>query len=105
MTAPIFIALPPRSHTRARTGVQRVARALLQDLGSAVQPICHDPFLRAWRPLEGWEMANLAAAAPTAGRAARWPFRARIRGLLRRLLRARRRGPVFPGHGFTVVAQ
>jgi glycosyltransferase involved in cell wall biosynthesis len=105
MTAPIFIDLTHTSHTRARTGVQRVARALLQDLGSAVQPICHDPFLRAWRPLEGWEMANLAAAAPAAGRAARWPFRARIRGLLRRLLRARRRGPAFPGHGSLLVPE
>ncbi|MGD1030975.1 MAG: glycosyltransferase [Opitutaceae bacterium] len=87
--APILIDLTHTSHTRARTGVQRVARALVQTLGAGARPICHDPYLRAWRPLERWEAANIAALAPGARRGARWPLAARVRGTLRRLLSAR----------------
>jgi glycosyltransferase involved in cell wall biosynthesis len=84
---PILLDLTHTSHTRARTGVQRVARSLRRALAEQAMAVTFDPFEAAWRPLEDWEEANLAAAAPSAGRAARWPLAARIRGRLRRLLR------------------
>ncbi|HEY5079681.1 MAG TPA: glycosyltransferase, partial [Opitutaceae bacterium] len=42
---------------------------------------------RSWRPLEEWELANLAAPGPATGRGAHWPLDARLRGRVRRLLR------------------
>jgi glycosyltransferase involved in cell wall biosynthesis len=57
-----------------------------------VCPICRDPYLRAWRGLEAWEEANLAASDPAAGRGARWPLAARVRGTLKRLFLSRRSG-------------
>ena len=85
MMLPLFVDLTHTSHTRARTGVQRVTRALRQGCRSAVRPICRDPYLRAWRELERWEEANLAASTPSVGRGARWPLAARVRGTLKRL--------------------
>ena len=81
--SPILLDLTHTSHTRARTGVQRVARALHRELrgGAAV---CFDPFEGAWRTLEGWEEENLASADPSNGRGERWPLAARMRGRLRR---------------------
>ncbi|HVW21142.1 MAG TPA: glycosyltransferase [Opitutaceae bacterium] len=80
----LLLDLTHTSHTRARTGVQRVARSLAAELGSRAVPICHDPYARAWRPLDPWERGNLAATAPAAKRGARWPWSARLRGFLRR---------------------
>ena len=82
--AVLLLDLTHTSHTRARTGVQRVARSLASELGARAVPICHDPYARAWRPLDPWERANLAATAPAAKRGARWPWSARLRGYLRR---------------------
>jgi len=84
MPGPLLIDLSHTSHTRARTGVQRTARALWRELGGLALPVCHDPYERAWRPLENGEIRNLAAEAPSAGRSARWPLDARLRGLMRR---------------------
>jgi glycosyltransferase involved in cell wall biosynthesis len=99
MTAPFFIDLTHTSHTRARTGIQRVTRAILHTLGPQAHPVCHDPYQRSWRPLEDWETANMADSTPSVGRGMRWPLQARIRGRLRRLLSARRRGSVLSGQG------
>jgi glycosyltransferase involved in cell wall biosynthesis len=55
-----------------------------------VRPICRDPYLSAWRGLEAWEEANLAASTPSVGRGARWPLPARLRGTLKRLFSSRR---------------
>lgn len=74
------------SHTRARTGIQRVTRALATALGDRAHPITHDPYLRAWRPLQDWELANLAATAPAKKRSAQWPLTARVRGRIQRML-------------------
>ncbi len=90
MTAPILLDLSHSSHTRARTGVQRVALALRRELGERALPVCMDPFEGAWRALEAWEAENLAASGPAGGRGARWPIAARLRGRLRRW---RRRPP------------
>ncbi|MBL9201332.1 MAG: glycosyltransferase [Opitutaceae bacterium] len=85
MPAPLLLDLSHTSHTQARTGIQRVARSLLAALGARALPITHDPHAGSWRPLEPWEHATLAAPGGAERRGARWPWRARIRGRLRRL--------------------
>lgn len=84
----ILIDLSHTSHTRARTGVQRVCRSLTEALSSKheVQPITFDPYQNAWRPLVAWEKANLHAVAPAAGRGAQWPLGKRVLGRLKRLV-------------------
>ena len=80
----LLIDLSHTSHTPARTGIQRVARAILQHLGPKAQPITLDPFLDTWRPLEAWELANLAQTQGGRKRGAHWPLAAKLRGRLRR---------------------
>jgi glycosyltransferase involved in cell wall biosynthesis len=92
MAAPLLLDLTHTSHTRARTGIQRVARALRRELSSGAEAVCFDPFEGAWRPLDGWEEANLDAADPSPGRGEKWPLGARLRGRLRRW----RPGPSLP---------
>jgi glycosyltransferase involved in cell wall biosynthesis len=84
MTAPVLLDLSHTSHTRARTGIQRVARALLRTLGERAVPVTFDPHLEAWRPLEAWEQENLVADSPDKKRSAQWPIDARMRGRARR---------------------
>jgi glycosyltransferase involved in cell wall biosynthesis len=95
MPAPLLLDLSHTSHTRARTGIQRVTRALLAALGDTALPITHDPHLDSWRLLEAWESANLAAESAAGKRGARWPLGARLRGYGLRLLG--RRSPLSPG--------
>jgi glycosyltransferase involved in cell wall biosynthesis len=80
----LLLDLTHTSHTRARTGIQRVVRALHRELGDAATPVTHDPYLGEWRGLESWELDNLSApeAGPTRG--AHWPWSARWRGRWRR---------------------
>lgn len=77
------------SHTRAQTGIQRVCRSLHAAL-AAQQPvgaICHDPYLGAWRPLNGRESRCLQPGqAATGSRGAKWPWHQKIAGHARRLL-------------------
>lgn len=80
-----LIDLSHTSHTRARTGVQRVARSLAAALAGRAQAITFDPHQDGWRPLDAWERANLSADEPSAGRGARWPWPKRLLGRLRRL--------------------
>jgi glycosyltransferase involved in cell wall biosynthesis len=80
MPAPLLLDLSHTCHTRARTGIQRVARALHNALGGKALAITHDPHRRAWRELERWELANLEAAEPSAKRGAHWPLAAKLRG-------------------------
>lgn len=82
----MLLDLTHTSRTRARTGIQRVARALWQQLGEHVTPVTRDPFLGNWRALEPWERANLGNSHGGKGRKARWPVHAKIRGTLRRVL-------------------
>ena len=83
MQPPILLDLSHTSHTRARTGVQRVVRAIRRELPGATS-ICFDPFEGAWRPLEAWEETNLDSPDSATGRGAKWPLSARLRGRLRR---------------------
>ncbi|MEO7598916.1 MAG: glycosyltransferase family 1 protein [Opitutus sp.] len=82
----LLLDLTHTSHTRARTGIQRVARSLQQHLGEQAVSITRDPFLGAWRPLERWELANLASSQGGEKRKAQWPASAKWRGRLRRAL-------------------
>jgi len=82
----LLIDLSHTSHTPARTGIQRVARAILQHLGPNARPVTLDPFLDAWRLLEAWERANLAQTQGGRKRGAHWPPLAKLRGRLRRTL-------------------
>ena len=55
MPVPIFLDLTHTSHTRARTGIQRVTRSLHAALGANAIALTHDPYLRAWRHRrQGW---------------------------------------------------
>lgn len=80
---PLFLDLSHTSHTRARTGIQRVARALHRELAGRCDAVCFDPYEGEWRPLEPWEERNLSATDPAHGRGSRWPLAARVRGSLR----------------------
>ncbi len=103
MSEPLLVDLSHTCHTRARTGVQRVVRSLFAALGNAAEGITFDPYAGSWRPLEGWEQANLAASSPAARRGARWPLMARFRGRARRLLQRPTAGPsVNPNAGLVV---
>ena len=86
MSAPFLIDLSHTSHTRARTGIQRVARSLWRELGPAATAITFDPHQRTWRPLDPWELANLATDSFSKKRGASWPLTAQLRGHARRLL-------------------
>jgi len=88
MPAPLLLDLSHTSHTRARTGIQRVARSLWRELGPAARPFTYDPAQRAWRPLDPWELRNLALDSFATKRGASWPLTARIRGHTRRLFSA-----------------
>ena len=88
MTAPLLLDLTHTSHTQARTGIQRVARALYTELTArgAALAVTWDPHERVWRPLENWESANLAQTSAGGKRSAKWPLIAKVRGTLRRRL-------------------
>jgi glycosyltransferase involved in cell wall biosynthesis len=89
----LYLDLTHTSHTRARTGVQRVARALETGLRESSVPVCFDPFEGAWRALEPWETQILQSSDPAKGRGAHWPLAARVRGRMRWL----RQRPEFAG--------
>ena len=82
----LLLDLTHTSHTRARTGIQRVARSLHRNLAGIAAPITRDPFVGAWRKLEPWELANLAESQGGEKRKAQWPASAKWRGRLRRAL-------------------
>jgi glycosyltransferase involved in cell wall biosynthesis len=85
MTAPLLLDLTHTSHTQARTGIQRVARALHTALGTGAVAITHDPYAGAWRELDDWEQATLSVTSTASGRrGARWPLHTRIRGHFQR---------------------
>lgn len=81
-----LLDLSHTAHTRARTGIQRVARQLQAELTRrhAAEPVTWDPYARNWRALDDWEFANLQSTQPGSGRGAKWPWPARWRGCWRR---------------------
>ncbi len=103
MPAPLLLDLSHTSHTRARTGVQRVTRCLRTALGKHAVGITHDPHRGAWRELESWEEVNLASDQPSSKRGAHWPLAAQIRGGLSRL--AGRGAPALPANSGLIVPE
>jgi glycosyltransferase involved in cell wall biosynthesis len=83
MPPSLLLDLTNTSHTRARTGVQRVARSLTAALGNRALAICYDPYQGNWRGLEDWERDNLTATEPGKSRGSRWPWRIRAGAALR----------------------
>lgn len=83
----LLVDLTHTSHTRARTGVQRVCRALHRAIEQAVPttPIVFDRFARSWRGLTIAERASLRGGPAAGGRGARWSWRDRLRGRWMRL--------------------
>jgi len=80
-----LLDLSHTSHTRARTGVQRVACSLYQSLGDGADPICFDQYLGAWRRLLDSERLGLDSSTVPAGRrGAHWPWSIRMAGRWRR---------------------
>ena len=86
MPAPLLLDLSHTSHTRARTGIQRVCRALRAALGADAGALTFDPHERAWRGLQAWERATLASDSAAGKRGAQWPFIAKLRGRASRAL-------------------
>ena len=84
-----LLDLTHTSHTRARTGIQRVSRALhaaLTTTGTAAA-VTWDPYAHQWRTLDDWETQNLLSSAPSSHRGAHWPWSAQLRGHRRQWLR------------------
>jgi glycosyltransferase involved in cell wall biosynthesis len=104
----LLLDLSHTSHTRARTGIQRVARSLLTALGENASPITYDPHLTAWRPLEDWEQQNLQAKSAEKKRSARWSLQAKMRARARRWLSpepAERSASVLPRNDGVIVPE
>ena len=85
------------SHTAAQTGIQRVSRALFEELhvGGEATPVCYDPHREGWRPLVAGELAVLRDRSGGTGksRGAKWTLAQKISGASRRWLGAK---PVLP---------
>lgn len=80
----VLLDLSHTSHTRARTGVQRVTLSLWRALGAHGRAVTWDPYARTWRDVATWERANLEATTPDKRRGATWPMRAKVGGFIRR---------------------
>jgi glycosyltransferase involved in cell wall biosynthesis len=103
MRAPLLLDLTHTCHTRARTGIQRVARSLHAALNHTAIAITRDPHRSAWRTLAAWETANLAGSAGAARRSAQWPLRSQLAGRAMRLLG--RRAPPLPTNSGLLVPE
>lgn len=94
----ILVDISHTSHTRARTGIQRVARSLVRELETDARgaAVTWDPHERQWRRLDSWERANLSEEGAGHSRGARWPLGAKLRGQWRRISKG---GPGLPEAG------
>jgi glycosyltransferase involved in cell wall biosynthesis len=87
----LLLDLSHTSHSTARTGVQRVARALFaaaRQRGGIVRGIVWDPYAARWRPLNAREERQVrhpAPGGPRTPRGARWTWSQRLAGRFRRL--------------------
>jgi glycosyltransferase involved in cell wall biosynthesis len=89
------------SHTAAQTGIQRVCRALFEELypGGQAAPVCFDPHLIGWRTLVPGELAVLRDRSGGAGksRGAKWTLAQKISGATSRWLGKRPALPAASG--------
>ncbi len=81
-----LLDLSHTSHTRARSGIQRVSRALYRELTrhQNTLAITWDPYAKAWRELNAAEVGNLEATAPATSRGARWSWSQKLQGTIQR---------------------
>jgi glycosyltransferase involved in cell wall biosynthesis len=97
MSAPLLFDASHTSHTAAQTGIQRVVRALFEELHATGQaaPVCYDPHLEGWRPLGDAESSVLRDRSGGAGksRGAKWTLGQKISGATQRWLN---RKPALP---------
>jgi glycosyltransferase involved in cell wall biosynthesis len=87
MPAPLLLDLSHTSHSRARTGIQRVSRSLYAALGDRAVAVTYDPHRKTWRELARWEVANVTSSDAADKRGAQWPLRVRLRARAHRFLR------------------
>lgn len=92
----LLLDLTHTSHTRARTGIQQVARSLHEALPDN-SAVTWDPYARAWRSLARWEKVNLKATTAASHRGAHWPWSARLHGNWQRLRGTKPSLPVATG--------
>ncbi|MBP7142900.1 MAG: glycosyltransferase family 4 protein [Opitutaceae bacterium] len=103
----ILIDLSHTSHTRARTGVQKVSRSLFTALaGSQETDVCAvtwDPYRQVWRRLLPFESGTLSGDVPGTHRGAHWPWSTKIRGQVGRW--AKRAAPPLPEASGLIVPE
>lgn len=92
-----LLDLSHTSHTRARTGIQRVTRSLHHHLGEEATAITWDPYALQWRVLDAHETAKLNSNSPAKKRGAKWPWSAQIRGHWQSLRGAKHHLPAAEG--------
>ena len=101
MSAPLLFDASHTSHTAAQTGIQRVVRALFEELHAAGQaePVCYDPHLEGWRPLGAAETSVLRDRSGGAGksRGAKWTLGQKISGAAQRWLNRKSALPAAAG--------
>lgn len=92
-SSPLLFDASHTSHTAAQTGIQRVVRALFEELHATgrATPICYDPHLIGWRPLEAAETSVLRDRSGGAGksRGAKWTLGQKLAGASRRWMNRR----------------
>jgi glycosyltransferase involved in cell wall biosynthesis len=97
----LFYDASHTSHTRARTGIQRVCRSLFAEMESRerMRGVCFDPHLGAWRLLDAGELSALRDRSARAGqsRGAKWSLAQKLAGHARRLAGRRPALPVADG--------
>jgi glycosyltransferase involved in cell wall biosynthesis len=99
----LLLDLSHTSHTRARTGIQRVTRSLHAALGANACAVTWDAYAGHWRPLNDDENRGLQDQAITAHRGAHWPWSTRLQGRWHRL--TRQPAPVLPAATGLIVPE
>lgn len=81
----IYLDLTHTSHTRSRTGIQRVCRRLYETTARRATAVTYDPYRRDWRRLNTRETDRLRPSTESgSGRKAAWSARDKILGTLAR---------------------
>jgi glycosyltransferase involved in cell wall biosynthesis len=99
----LLLDLSHTSHTRARTGIQRVTRSLQAALSEEACAVTWDAYAGHWRTLNKGESKGLRDEAITGQRGAQWPWSARLQGRWHRL--TRQPAPVLPAASGLIVPE
>ncbi len=103
----LLLDLSHTSHTRARTGIQQVARRLYWELREQdeTEAIVYDPYWKQWRKARGRELRQLLpteAGKPGSKRGANWTSWEKLNGFVRRWTGSE---PRLPGAGIVVFPE